>query len=89
MKIENLSKDLDAGSMSAVRGGDAGNSATNTIGQVTNLCAPAAAQATPPAPVTPAPATAPEDRGKSPILYIIGALVAVIVAFAIGRRGRK
>jgi hypothetical protein len=42
MKIENLSKDLDAKTMTAVRGGDNGNSATNTIGQVTNLCAPVA-----------------------------------------------
>jgi hypothetical protein len=40
MKIENLSKDLDTTAMTAVRGGDAGNSATNTIGQVTNLCVP-------------------------------------------------
>jgi hypothetical protein len=40
MKIENLSKDLDTTAMNAVHGGDAGNSATNTIGQVTNLCVP-------------------------------------------------
>ena len=40
MKIENLSKELDAQAMTAVRGGDNGNSATNTIGQVLNLSAP-------------------------------------------------
>jgi hypothetical protein len=40
MKIENLSQDLDTRAMTAVHGGDAGNSATNTIGQVTNLCVP-------------------------------------------------
>jgi hypothetical protein len=40
MKIENLSKDLDTKSMTAVLGGDNGNSATNTIGQVTNLSVP-------------------------------------------------
>jgi hypothetical protein len=40
MKIENLSKDLDAKTMTAVRGGDNGNSVTNTIGQVTNLSVP-------------------------------------------------
>ena len=42
MKIENLSKELDTQDMTAVRGGDNGNSATNTIGQVLNLSAPVA-----------------------------------------------
>jgi len=32
-----LRKDLDSKAMAAVRGGDNGNSATNTICQVTNL----------------------------------------------------
>ena len=40
MKIENLSKELDTQDMAAVRGGDNGNSATNTIGQVQNISAP-------------------------------------------------
>jgi hypothetical protein len=40
MKIENLSKELDTKSMTEVHGGDNGNSATNQIGQVTNLCVP-------------------------------------------------
>jgi hypothetical protein len=40
MQIENLSKDLDAKTMSEVHGGDNGNSATNTIGQVLNLSVP-------------------------------------------------
>jgi hypothetical protein len=40
MQIENLSKDLDAKSLAEVHGGDAGNSATNTIGQVMNLSVP-------------------------------------------------
>ena len=40
MKIENLGKGLDTTAMTAVRGGDAGNSAVNTIGQVANLCVP-------------------------------------------------
>jgi hypothetical protein len=40
MQIENLSKDLDAKALAEVRGGDAGNSATNTIGQVMNLSVP-------------------------------------------------
>jgi len=42
MLIENLSKELDTKTMSAVRGGDNGNSATNTIGQALNLSAPVA-----------------------------------------------
>jgi hypothetical protein len=42
MRIENLSKDLDSKTMTAVRGGDNGNSATNTIGQVMNLSVPVA-----------------------------------------------
>jgi hypothetical protein len=44
MLIENLSKELDTKSMSAVRGGDNGNSATNTIGQALNLYVPVAVQ---------------------------------------------
>jgi hypothetical protein len=42
MRIENLSKELDTKTMSAVHGGDNGNSATNTIGQVLNLSVPVA-----------------------------------------------
>ena len=42
MKIENLSKDLDTETMTAVRGGDNGNSAVNSIGQVMNISAPVA-----------------------------------------------
>jgi hypothetical protein len=42
MQIENLKKDLDAKELSEVRGGDAGNSAVNTIGQVANLTVPVA-----------------------------------------------
>jgi microcin C transport system substrate-binding protein len=49
------------------------------------------------APASPSPAanpspeptaTAPADRGGTPILYIIGAIVVVVVAFALVRRGR-
>jgi hypothetical protein len=40
MKIQDLSKDLDTQNMSAVRGGDNGNSVSNIIGQVQNLSAP-------------------------------------------------
>ena len=40
MLIENLSKELDTKAMTAVRGGDNGNSATNTIGQAQNLYVP-------------------------------------------------
>ena len=43
MLIENLSKELDTKAMTAVRGGDNGNSATNTIGQALNLSVPVAA----------------------------------------------
>jgi hypothetical protein len=42
MLIENLSKELDTKAMTAVRGGDNGNSATNTIGQALNLYVPVA-----------------------------------------------
>ena len=42
MLIKDLSKTLDTQSMTAVRGGDNGNSATNTIGQALNLSAPVA-----------------------------------------------
>ncbi len=40
MQIKDLSKTLDTRSMAAVRGGDNGNSATNTIGQAMNLSVP-------------------------------------------------
>ena len=40
MLIENLSKALDTKTMTAVRGGDNGNSATNAIGQKMNLSVP-------------------------------------------------
>jgi len=44
MLIKDLSKELDTKAMSAVRGGDNGNSATNTIGQAMNLSVPVAVQ---------------------------------------------
>jgi hypothetical protein len=40
MRIENLSKELSSTSMKSVIGGDNGNSANNTIGQVMNLSVP-------------------------------------------------
>jgi hypothetical protein len=40
MLIKDLSKELDTQAMTTVRGGDNGNSATNTIGQVMNLSVP-------------------------------------------------
>ena len=40
MQIRDLSKTLDSQAMTAVRGGDNGNSATNTIGQAQNISAP-------------------------------------------------
>ena len=42
MQIRDLSKTLDTQAMTAVRGGDNGNSVTNTIGQVQNISAPVA-----------------------------------------------
>jgi hypothetical protein len=40
MLIQDLSKELDTQAMTAVRGGDNGNSATNTIGQEMKLYVP-------------------------------------------------
>ena len=45
MLIENLSKELDTKAMTAVRGGDNGNSASNTIGQALYLSVPVAVDA--------------------------------------------
>ena len=42
MRIENLSKELNSETMTAVRGGDNGNAATNVIGQVLNQSVPVA-----------------------------------------------
>ena len=44
MFIKDLSKELDTKAMSAVRGGDNGNSATNAIGQVMSLSVPVVVQ---------------------------------------------
>ena len=49
MLIENLSKELDTKAMTAVRGGDNGNSASNNIGQEMNLSVPVAVGAYGPA----------------------------------------
>jgi hypothetical protein len=40
MLIQDLSKELDTKAMTAVRGGDNGNSATNTVGQEMKLSVP-------------------------------------------------
>ena len=45
MKIQDLSKALDTKSMQSVRGGDNGNSAVNTVGQLMNISAPVASLA--------------------------------------------
>jgi len=51
--------------------------------------APAAAAPAPtPAPAPAEPMTPSEDRGSTPIPYIIGGIVVAIAAFALGRRGR-
>jgi hypothetical protein len=44
MLIKDLSKTLDSKSMTAVRGGDNGNSATNAIGQKMDLSVPGLVQ---------------------------------------------
>lgn len=49
MLIQDLSKELDAKALSAVQGGNNGNAATNTIGQVMNLSVPVAVGAAGPA----------------------------------------
>jgi microcin C transport system substrate-binding protein len=53
--------------------------------------APAAqAPATPaPAPTPAEPVTPPEDRGSTPIPYILGGIAVAVIAFVLGRRGRK
>jgi hypothetical protein len=40
MRIENLTKELDTQTMTAVRGGDNANAVTNVIGQAMNLSVP-------------------------------------------------
>jgi hypothetical protein len=49
MKIQDLSKELDTKTMSAVRGGQNGVSDVNSIGQVQNLYVPVAVGAAGPA----------------------------------------
>jgi microcin C transport system substrate-binding protein len=55
---------------------------TNTV--TTNSAAPSSDQTS----AAPAPATPPEDRGSSPIPYIIGGIIVAVAAFALGKRGR-
>jgi len=49
MLIQDLSKELDAKALAAVHGGNNGNAADNTIGQVMNLSVPIAVGAMGPA----------------------------------------
>jgi len=49
MLIKDLSRELDTETMTAVRGGDNGNSATNVIGQQMKLYVPVAVDASGPA----------------------------------------
>jgi len=49
MLIQDLSKELDAKALSAVHGGNNGNAADNTIGQVMNLSVPVVVGAVGPA----------------------------------------
>ncbi len=49
MLIQDLSKELDTETMTAVRGGDNGNSATNVIGQALTQIVPVAVQSYGPA----------------------------------------
>jgi hypothetical protein len=49
MLIQDLTKELDTQTLTAVRGGDNGNSATNTIGQEQKLYVPVAVDAYGPA----------------------------------------
>jgi len=69
--------------------------ASGTDSNTQQAPAPEAAQpsATPAAPAAPAPAatapTPPEDRGSTPIPYILGGVVVAVLAFVLGRRGRK
>jgi microcin C transport system substrate-binding protein len=48
---------------------------------------PAPETTTPAAQTT--PATAPDDRGQSPLIYAGGAIAVVVVAYLLGRRKRK
>ena len=49
MKIQDLSKELDAKTLSAVRGGNNGNSVSNIIGQASMMSVPVAVGAAGPA----------------------------------------
>jgi hypothetical protein len=49
MQIKDLSVELEAEALTAVRGGNNGNAANNTIGQVMNLSVPVAVGAAGPA----------------------------------------
>jgi microcin C transport system substrate-binding protein len=50
---------------------------------------PAPAAQAPAAPAPAEPATPPADRGSTPIPYILGGIAVAIVAFVLGRRGRR
>jgi microcin C transport system substrate-binding protein len=58
------------------------NTQTGTVPAPQNSAQPAAP---PPAAAT----TPPEDRGSTPIPYIIGGIILAVAAFALGRRGRS
>jgi microcin C transport system substrate-binding protein len=50
---------------------------------------PAAEAPTPAAQPASAGDAAPADRGQSPLIYVVGAIAVVVVAYLLGRRGRK
>jgi len=50
---------------------------------------PAPETTTPAAQTAPADAAAPEDRGQSPLIYAGAAIAVFVVAYVLGRRGRK
>ncbi len=75
---------IDPAKEAALAGKKSSDQAATQTAQATPEAAPAAPQPAPAA--TPA---APADRGQSPLIYAVGAVVVVIVAYMLGRRGRK
>jgi microcin C transport system substrate-binding protein len=83
---------IDPAKESALAGQKNAEQPVTETAQVAPAPAPAEMQPTPAPAATPAEQPTPsaaEDRGQSPLIYAIGAIVVVVVAYLLGRRRGK
>jgi microcin C transport system substrate-binding protein len=81
---------IDPAKEAALAGRKTADQSPTQTAQATPEAAPAAPQPAPAAtPAEQAAPAAPAERGQSPLIYAAAGIVVVIVAYLLGRRGRK